>query len=93
MKMNDFSLKDILDAIDWHMKHRMYGCIFLSNNNIEKIKKNAPNGATHYEIDGDDVWYYAKCYNECCWLDFSKSGVLSGSESPLLDESKLKPLY
>lgn len=38
--------------------------------NIEYIKENAPIDATHYEIDGDDVLYYAKDYIErWCYVE------------------------
>lgn len=60
---------------------------------LDEIRSNAPDGATHYEIDDDgDVWYYKKCYHDCCWLDFDRDGNPSSSESPLLNEISLKPL-
>lgn len=59
-----------------------------------QIKDNAPEGATHYAYWDGELVYFAKCYNDCCWLDFY-NGVLASSESPILylHDHEFKPLY
>lgn len=57
----------------------------------QEIKDNAPDGATHYEIDEDgDVFYYSMCEHECCWNEHI-DGKIYG-DSPYLNESRLLPL-
>lgn len=59
----------------------------------QEIIDNAPDGATHYEIDGDEIYYYAKdtIGRWCCNDGFGSFWPLHSDDFDKLNEI-LKPL-
>ncbi len=60
---------------------------------IEEIRANAPEGATHYDVDGDEIAYYMN--DEGHWLGADDNGDwwnLFSGDFRYYDEN-LKPLH
>lgn len=60
---------------------------------IEEIRKNKPDGATHYGVQEDEVYYYAKDYigRWCCIDDNGDAWPCSSGDHEYYDLN-LKPL-